>query len=824
MAEYHIDEIAKACNGRLYPGSGTGGSVVSNLLTDSRKFSFPGESLFFAITGERHDGHNYLYDLYRNYVRSFVVSRLPENLSDFSGANFILVTDTLLALQQISAMHRSFFTLPVIGITGSNGKTILKEWLFQLIQKDRVVVRSPKSYNSQVGVPLSVWQLRPHHELALFEAGISRPGEMVFLEPVIKPDIGIITNIGQAHQEHFTDITQKLAEKLCLFRNSDVVVYCRDHKIIDDYLRNNGDFANKRFFTWASSGEADLKITKIEIKKGSSLISGLYNGKSCSISIPFTDQASIENALHAWTLLLLLEYPHDYIAANIMELSPVAMRMEQKQGKNNCTVINDSYNSDPGSLAIALDFLAQQTQHKKRTLVLSDMFETGKKNDELYGEIGELLERQEIGRLIGIGESVRELRRFFTGRSEFYGSTDEFISGFRPGNFNNEAILVKGSRRYGLERISLLLEEKAHVTVMEVNLDNLVINYNYFKSRLEPGTRVMAVVKAFSYGSGSFEIAGILAYNLVDYLAVAFFDEGVSLRKAGITLPIMVMNPDLTSYSLMADHMLEPEIYSFSGLNLFIEKLRSGDVKGYPIHIKLDTGMYRLGFTEREIPRLVKIVGKCENISVRSVFSHLAASEDPSHDDFTRNQIELFRRMSGQICSELDYPVMRHILNSAGIERFPEARFDMVRLGIGMYGISALKNNKLANVNTFRSIISQIKEVPAGSTVGYGRAFRVASDTRTAVVPVGYADGLDRRLGNRTGSMIVKGVAVPIIGNICMDMCMLDVTGTDAREGDEVIIFGDENSIADIAQLLSTIPYEVFTRISGRVKRIYVQE
>jgi Alr-MurF fusion protein len=822
MAEYTIGQIAKSCNGKLYAGAED--SVVRHLLTDSRRFSFPGESVFIAIKGDRHDGHNYIGDLYRQHVKNFIVSRLPENIERYRNANFILTDNTLVALQRVAAMHRSAFKIPVIAVTGSNGKTIVKEWLFQVLHKDKVIVRSPKSYNSQVGVPLSVWQINQHHELAIFEAGISRPGEMQLLEPVIRPDTGIITNIGQAHQKFFKDLGHKLGEKLALFRNSRTLVYCRDHDIIDNHVMNNSDFAGVRLFTWSASRKADLEISGITRERTFTKVKGKYKGKINEITIPFTDQASIENAIHVWAVALLSGYPRELIRERILELTPVAMRLEQKQGINNCTIINDSYNSDPGSLAIAMDFLSQQTQHERKTLILSDMFETGKRKDELGREIGELLSRTGLSHFIGIGNDIRKVKDFYSGSSEFYDSTDDFLKNLVPGKFSGEAVLLKGSRNFGFERVSVLLEEKAHATVMEINLNNLVENFNYFKSKLDPGTKVMAVVKAFSYGSGSYEIANILAYNRVDYLAVAFFDEGVSLRKAGISVPVMVMNPDLNSLSMMADYDLEPEIYSITALNRFIETLRVKNSGPYPVHLKLDTGMYRLGFSPRELTDLAKILSSADNIIVRSVFSHLAASEDQNHDDFTREQINLFTLMADTLCRDIDYPVLRHILNSAGIERFPEARFDMVRPGIGMYGISALENNRLANVNTFKSIVSQVKEVPAGDTVGYSRAFRTTRDSVIAVVPVGYADGLDRRLGNGTGRMMINGIFVPVVGNICMDMCMLDVTGLAVREGDEVIVFGEEHSIADIAKQLQTIPYEIFTKISSRVKRIYIQE
>jgi Alr-MurF fusion protein len=822
IKEYSIPDIAAACGGELHLQYEN--ATVRHLVTDSRKFSFPRDSLFIAIEGERHDGHNYIAGMYRQEVRNFLVSRLPAEMSEFKGSNFILVPDTLLALQRIAAMHRSFFKIPVIGITGSNGKTILKEWLYQLMQNDRIVVRSPKSYNSQVGVPLSVWQLRQHHELAIFEAGISRPGEMERLEPVIKPDIGVITNIGEAHQENFTDRKHKLRQKLLLFNNSGVLVYCRDHKLIDEYVRTRLPYSAMRLFSWSVSRNADLIIKKIESNRGNTIISAFYKDAPCSFTIPFTDRASIENAIHACAVLLLLGYPAEYLASHAPGLNPVAMRMELKRGINNCTIINDSYNSDPGSLAIAIDFLSRQSQHRKRSIILSDMFQTGRSMEELYMETGEMISREKIDRVVGIGENISCIKKYYSGPADFYASTPEYIAAFDPAVFQDEAVLLKGSRKFGFERISALLEEKAHATVMEINLDNLVRNYNYFKSLLNEKTRIMAVVKAFSYGSGSYEIANILAHNLVDYLAVAFTDEGVGLRKAGIKVPIMVMNPEPGNFARMTAHDLEPEIFNFSGLKLLIEKLQQKRLMKYPVHIKLDTGMYRLGFSDHELAGLIGLIKNCESVYVKSVFSHLAASDDPMHDDFTHEQIGLFKNMSDKLCRELGYPFLRHILNSAGIERFPGAQFDMVRPGIGLYGVSALKNNRLANVNTFRSVISQIKLVPGGRTIGYSRGHKAGTDTRIAIVPVGYADGLDRRLGNGIGRMTVAGVAVPVIGNVCMDMCMLDLGDLAAREGDEVIVFGDENPVSEMAATLSTIPYEVFTRISERVKRVYIQE
>ncbi len=822
MANYHIEKIAGVVGGELHRGGSN--QVIRNIVTDSRKFSFPGDSLFVAIRGERNDGHKYLSGLFRQQVRNFLVQRLPEDISRFQGANFIVVKDTLRALQILTASHRNEFDLPVIGITGSNGKTILKEWLFQLMQNERVVVRSPKSYNSQVGVPLSVWQIEPRHDLAIFEAGISRPGEMEFLEPIIRPDTGVITNLGQAHQEHFSDLETKLAEKMLLFRECGTLVYCRDHKIIDDYIRGNSTYRAKRFFTWSRSGKADLQVTEVARSEGITEITAIYKGKLNAITIPFSDRASVENAVHAWAVMLTLGFDQELISAGMRELTPVAMRLEQKQGINNCTIINDSYNSDLASLDIAMDFLSRVTGRKSKTVILSDMFETGRSAGDLYCEIGNLLNREKTDQLIGVGTDVREIESYFGGNLEFYDTTEELLHNFDRRKICDSAVLLKGSRRFGFERISALLEEKTHETVLEINLNNLVRNFNYFRSLIDPRTKVMAVVKAFSYGSGGYQIANALVHNLVDYLAVAFVDEGVELRKSGISAPLMVMNPDFNDCSRIVENSLEPEIYGFRGLDLLVDVLREMGVSGYPVHIKLDTGMHRLGFGSDEIDKLCDRLANCDNLRVVSVFSHLAAADDPSHDDFTRDQIKLFRRLYEKIAERLNYPVLAHILNSAGIERFSEAQFDMVRLGIGMYGISVNRENNLSNVSTFKSVISQVKEVPSGSSIGYSRACRASGKMRIAIVPVGYADGLDRRLGKGNGWMMVKGKKVPVIGNICMDMCMIDITGIEAREGDEVTVFGDESSISDIAALLSTIPYEIFVKISDRVRRIYVQE
>jgi len=916
---YTVSKIASVCHGTLYPIDGNDIAVgstglnfapVRDLLIDSRRLIHPEQSLFIALVSDRNDGHKYIGELYEKGVRSFMISTWPIKESDnpYPGATFILVPDTLLALQQLGAYHRSQFDIPVIGITGSNGKTIVKEWLFQLLNQDYRIIRSPKSYNSQIGVPLSVWKMRPEHELAVFEAGISRPGEMEHLEPVIRPAIGIFTNVGHAHDEHFTDQRLKTEEKLRLFAHSEILIYCLEYPLITECLLADPAYKNLGTFTWSRNQEADLQITSIEKKTGQTWITGLFKSEVIEIDIPFTDDASIENAIHCLATELVLSQnlsrvpcpasrvprpdiqllPSDFPvprptsrvpvfptrvprpasrvsrpASRFSSLTPIAMRLELKEAVNHCSLINDSYNSDINSLSIALDFLNQQNQQQKKTIILSDILQTGRDKGELYEEISALLLSRQIGRIIGIGRDMVKYAGKFTIQKNFFTTTDEFLSHFPISSFQNEAILLKGARIFEFEKISQLLQQKAHETVMEINLDALVHNLNFYRTVLQPGTKTMAMVKAFSYGSGSFEIANVLQYHRVDYLAVAYADEGVELRKAGIHLPIMVMSPEEQSLDTLLKYNLEPEIYNLHILSLLEEAIARNQTsiqQEVRIHIKLDTGMHRLGFAEPELESLIRRLEQNPDLRIQSVFSHLAASEDPGEDEFTRSQISLFAEMSERITQVLDYPVLRHILNSAGIQRFPEAQFDMIRLGIGLYGVGANpgEQSQLRNVSTLKSVITQIKHISAGETVGYNRSGKVTRDTVIAIVPVGYADGLDRRLGNGRGNLFINGKPAPIIGNICMDLTMIDITGISSpsespgeaspvsrvprpdeaspvsrvlcpdsdsiREGDEVIIFGDNHPVAEMAQATGTIPYEVLTGISRRVKRIYYYE
>ncbi|MFZ4521616.1 MAG: bifunctional UDP-N-acetylmuramoyl-tripeptide:D-alanyl-D-alanine ligase/alanine racemase [Bacteroidales bacterium] len=854
-----VSEIATICHGKLHPGDHTD-HMIRDLLIDSRLLIHPDNCLFVALVSERNHGYKYIPELYEKGVRCFMVPAFPwkeeGNIeqrilnNEFRSSSFIFVQDTLAALQALGAYRRGLFDVPVIGITGSNGKTIVKEWLFQLLSPDYNIIRSPKSYNSQIGVALSVWKLSAGHNLAIFEAGISRPGEMERLENIIHPTIGIFTSIGTAHDEHFTGQYQKVEEKLKLFRNAGVLIYCANHCLITDCLAADPAYSNLKTFTWGRNQEADVRVKVVDSRDGQTFIKVMYQSEVVEFSIPFTDEASIENALHCFTTELYLSglsTVKNHLS-RFSSLSPIAMRLELKEAINHCSLINDSYNSDFNSLSIALDFLNQQNQQAKKTIILSDLQETGREGSQLYPEIASLLVSRNVTRIIGIGPEMVKYQDSFPIQKRFFSSTEEFLQHFPVSSFQNETILLKGARKFEFERISQVLEQKAHETVMEINLDALIHNLNHFRAGLRPGVKTMAMVKAFSYGSGSYEIANVLQFHHVDYLAVAYADEGVELRKAGVHLPIMVMSPEEHSLDTLLKYNLEPEIYNLHIFNLLVDSIARNQTsiqQEVRIHIKLDTGMHRLGFVESELEPLLVALKQNPGLWVQSVFSHLAASEDPAEDDFTRSQIGRFKEMSSRITQDLDYPVLRHVLNSAGISRFPEAHFDMVRLGIGLYGVgsSAEEQALLRNVSTLKSVITQVKQIPAGETIGYNRRGKAEKQTVIAILPVGYADGLNRRLGNGHGKLYIHGKPVPIIGNVCMDLTMIDVTdffpdkktvenrmeekdnqAISVSEGTEVVIFGDLHPVTEIARELGTIPYEVLTGISRRVKRIYYYE
>lgn len=821
MPNYTLQKISQIVGGSY---TGEANTEITHLITDSRNLVSSVGAIFFAIRGQRHDGHNFIRDLYnKKGIRSFIIEEAPSDFNDLVDANFIHVKDSLVALQQIATFHRGLFKYPVIGITGSNGKTIVKEWLFHLMHHNKIIVRSPKSFNSQIGAPLSVWNMVPNADLAIFEAGISQHKEMAKLQPIINPDIGIFTNIGEAHQENFLSIQRKIREKLILFRDSKTIIFCLDHEAIAEEIE---DWVNQdqQLLTWSARKEATLQVKEIQKSKTITTINALYQNETATIEIPFIDDASIENAIHCWLLMLHFKYSNDQIRAGMRQLMPVAMRLELKKGINNCTIINDSYNSDFYSLSIAIDFLNQQQQHEKKTLILSDILQSGKLDHDLYKLVSKLIANKKISKLVGIGTAIYANAHLFQCEKEFYLSTDDFINHFQPSVFQNEAVLLKGARSFEFERISVLLEQKAHRTIMEINLSAMVHNLNYFRSKLNPGTKIMVMVKAFSYGNGSFEIANILEYQKVDYLAVAFADEGITLRQAGIGLPIVVMNPEEASFRSMIEYQLEPEIYSFDQLKKYSALLNQLQISQYPVHIKLDTGMHRLGFMESQINDLCKELKTNQTLKVSSIFSHLVASDEPSHDLFTDLQVERFVRMSDTIIKQSQGPVYRHILNSMGIERFSKYQFEMVRLGIGLYGINPFNQDQLRNVSSLYTTISQIKDVLPGETVGYNRNGKVEKLKKIAVIPIGYADGYSRKLGNYNGYVWIKGNRAPIIGNICMDMCMIDITDLNINESDTVEIFGSHITLNILAELLGTIPYEVLTGIGSRVKRIYIQE
>lgn len=784
------------------------------LLTDSRKIIYAEQSLFFALAGKQ-DSHQYIKDLYQKGVRNFVISDAKYADLSYLSANFYIVENTLKALQKLVAYHRSHFNYPVIGITGSNGKTIIKDWLYQTLSPEFSIVRSPKSYNSQLGVPLSVWQMNHSYQLALIEAGISTTNEMDALEEIIKPNIGILTNIKSAHDEGFNSRTEKLQEKLKLFKNAEKIIYSTDYV-------PKGTIELSKSFTWSKTDVADLQILSVNHFENHSLLTCYYQHKEFQIQCKFNDEASIENCIILVATLLSMNYSVSLIQDRIAQLQAIPMRLEMKQGINRSTLINDSYSADISSVLLAIDFLNQQKQADK-TLIVSDIVHSEK--EPVYDILANYLAEHNITRVIGIGTEIKNNEALFTMQKSFYESTEAFIEDFKNIEFNNEGILIKGARKYGFERIAKLLEEKVHETVLEINLNAIVHNLNFYRAKLSEGTKVMAMVKAFAYGSGSVEIASILQYNKVDYLAVAYADEGVALRKAGINLPIMVMSPEPAAFDKIIEYNLEPELYNQRILASFYELIKARKLHQYPVHIKLETGMNRLGFDDADLEVLFKYTTD-DVLKIVSVFSHLAASESAAHDEYTQEQLNRFDRLYAKIRLKFQKDFIRHISNTAGILRFPEAQYEMVRLGIGLYGIENVGNfqNELQMVGVLKTTVTQIKKLHTNDTVGYGRRGLILKDSEIATIKIGYADGYYRSFGNGNAYVSIKGQKAPIVGSVCMDMCMVDVTGLGVVEGDEVIIFGEDPSINDLAKIANTIPYEILTSISQRVQRIYYYE
>jgi len=807
---------------------------VEHLLLDSRKIQSSDSSLFFALKGPHRDGHQFIADLYENGVRAFVIET-PVAPAVFPEATFLTVTNTLAALQEVAAWHRSRFNIPVIGITGSNGKTIVKEWLYQLLHEDQSIVRSPKSYNSQIGVPLSIWQINTTHTLGIFEAGISQPGEMAALETMIRPTIGILTNIGEAHSEGFASATEKAVEKTKLFAHCTSLIFCRDH-LPDDFDPEITHIENHQrddisFYHWSRRSVVWLTVTSIDKQDGHTTLTAEVMEQTIRIQIPFTDEAAIENAITCWCTLLAMGYDNEMIRRRMTTLQPVNMRLELKKGINQCTIINDSYSADLNSLQIALGFLDQQNSRYKRTVILSDFLQTAESDGSLYGHIIADLYKHNVSRLVGIGERIGQALRQVPPTEklviELYTTTDEFIQRFLSSRFREEIILVKGARVFGFEQIVQLLEQKVHQTVLEINLNAIVHNVKVYQQLLRPGVKLMAMVKAFAYGSGGAEIAGILQYHKVDYLGVAYADEGVELRKAGIALPIMVMNPEPSTFEAIVEHNLEPDLYSMEMLTAFSSFLEQEGLQRYPVHIEIETGMNRLGFPVAAAEELASVLRQSSLLQVQSVFSHLAASEDPAEDAFTLQQYERYSNVVAVLQEKLTYTFIRHISNTAAISRLPQLQLDMVRLGIGMYGIdsAATHQSQLEQAGTLKTTIAQVKQLKAGESVSYNRRGIVHRDSLIATVRIGYADGYSRRLGNGVGHIGVRGRLAPVIGTVCMDMTMIDVTDIPGvTEGDDAIIFGKQIPVQQLAHWAGTIPYEIMTGISQRVKRVYFEE
>ncbi len=819
---YSIEIIAELIGAKRI---GSNDYQIDWILTDSRSLCFPEETLFFALKSKRNDGHKYINDLYARGVRNFVVSELPDEGQKYVECNFLLVSQPLKALQKLAELHRSNYQIPVVGITGSNGKTIVKEWLYQLLSPEKRITRSPRSYNSQIGVPLSVWLMNEQTELGIFEAGISEMGEMRALQTIIRPTIGILTNIGGAHQENFFSLQEKCMEKISLFKDCDVVIYNGDNEMIANCVAKS--MLTAREIAWSKTDdEKPLFIKSIKKDDTGTKVKYRYLGFDNEYRIPYIDDASIENSLNCLAACLYLMLPPEQIKERMAKLEPVAMRLEVKEGKNNCILINDSYNSDLASLDIALDFLYRRSQSKKlkRTLILSDILETGQSTSQLYRKVAQYVRSRGIEKLIGIGADISSSADKFDGEKFFFSDTKSFMNSTVFDSFRNEVILIKGSRNFHFEEISEQLELKVHETILEINLNALVDNLNYYRGKLKPETKMVCMIKASAYGAGSYEIAKTLQDHKVDFLAVAVADEGSDLRKAGITSSIIIMNPEMSAFKTMFDYKLEPEVYSFHLLKALIKKAEKEGITNYPIHIKLDTGMHRLGFNAEDMPELIRILKSQTALIPRSVFSHLVGSDNERFDAFTRRQIELFEKASAELQAAFPHKVLCHICNSAGIERFPGAQFDMVRLGIGLYGINPVDNSIIHNVSSLHTTILQIKNIPREDTVGYSRKGVLDRDSKIAAIPIGYADGLNRHLGNGHAYCLVNGQKAPYVGNICMDVCMIDVTDIDCKEGDKVEIFGDHLLISTLSDILGTIPYEVLTGISTRVKRIYYQD
>ena len=824
---YSIEKITQFINAERY---GDAAASISFLLTDSRSLCFPEETLFFALRSDRNDGHHYIPELYRRGVRNFVVENVPDNFSTlYKHANFLKVSNTLVALQQLTTHHRKAFDIPVVGITGSNGKTMVKEWLSQLLSYDRNVTRSPKSYNSQIGVPLSVWLLNESSQIGLIEAGISKVGEMQALHDIILPTVGVLTSLGSAHQENFSSLEEKCNEKLLLFKGTQALVYQLDDKIAAKCI--TAAHYDGQLLAWSEHDTtAAFYVNGIEKHETTSTINYIWQQTTQgSYTLPFIDDASISDSITCAVVALHFGVQPDVLAQRMAVLEPVAMRLEVKEGQHGCTLINDSYNSDINSLDIALDFMNRRPDQKRRerTLILSDIYQSGETEQQLYADVAALVKERGVKKFIGIGTALGRQQQAFEGLETkyFFDNINDFIGSKVFKSLHDEVILLKGARSFGFDKLTELLVKKVHETVLEVNLNAVVDNLNWYRSFLKPETKLVCMIKADAYGAGAVEIAKTLQEHRVDYLAVAVADEGATLRRNGITGNIMIMNPEMSSFKTLFDYDLEPEVYSFRLLDALIKAAEKEGITGYPVHVKLDTGMHRLGFNPRtDIDQIIEKLHHQNALIPRSVFSHFVGSDSNDFDSFSARQFALFNEGSKKLQAAFSHRILRHMDNSAGIEHFPERQLDMCRLGLGLYGINPRNNAIMNNVSTLKTTILQLRNVPAGETVGYSRRGIIEKDSVIGAIPIGYADGLNRRLGNRNCYCLVNGKRAYYIGNICMDVALIDVTGIDCEEGDSVEIFGDHLPVTVLSDAMGTIPYEVLTTVSNRVKRVYFQD
>ena len=822
-----IENVLEVTGGRIIDED----AIVSQLLTDSRSLTMPRETLFFALRTPNDDGHNYIPDLYDKGVRNFVVASDYFAPPECKAANYLAVDSPLDALQSLAMFHRRRFReLPVIGITGSRGKTTVKEWLYQLLKDDYRIVRSPRSYNSQIGVPLSLWEIDNNTDLAIIEAGISTTGEMDNLQAMIRPTIGIITNLGSEHNNGFASMQQKAQEKAKILNNCDCIVFCADDPLVTHTIAPLIESDVALVTSWSRNhSEAPLQVDKTDRSERETTLHYTYNDTPGRVTIPFTADRDLDNAITCLAVLLNLGIDRDTIANRMAALTPVGTRLNVIEGVNNCTVIVDSYTSDYYSLTPALNFMTRRAGSNPCTVILSDLATETYSGDELYIRVSELLKTKRVNRLIGIGKDMCRYNSYFNDlpHARFFNDTQEFISDVTRGDFEDETILIKGDPSFGFSQIIDLLEAKQHITVMEVDLNALSHNFKFFKSLIKPSTKTIGMVKASGYGAGSYEIAKTLQDCGCDYLAVAVHDEGVDLRKASITMPIIVLNPNGVNYKAMFQYRLEPELYSLEMAHDLIKEGRKYGVKGFPVHIKIDSGMHRLGFTLEQLPELITLLKEQDVIVPASVFTHLSVADEPAQDEYTLGQFSYFDTCSELLQQSFEHHIMRHTLNSSGIVRFAERQYDMVRIGIGLYGIRTLSDNSedaLMPVSALRSVIISIKEWPAGTTVGYGRRGVLERDSRIATVNIGYADGFDRHFGNGHVSMWVGGKLCPTVGNVCMDAVMIDVTDAPCKVGDTVEIFGEHVPIEQLSEARGTIPYEILTSVAPRVKRVYYRE